>query len=120
MEAGCITDTGRGAAVRALVASALALALVGVACTSGGKRQGPTTSSTGSVGPVKPVAGAIRLAACSLLLQLIAWGLLATHVPLFFEEAASFIGWLDVSPTPDGQVAELEHRATEAGLLAIH
>ena len=34
----------------------------------------------------------------------------------FFDEA----GWLDVSPTPDGQVAELEHRATEAGLLAIH
>jgi serine/threonine-protein kinase len=38
--------------------------------------------------------GAGRLAACSALLQLAAWGLLATHVPVFFEEAGSFIGWL--------------------------
>jgi Type I phosphodiesterase / nucleotide pyrophosphatase len=52
--------------MRTLVAATIALTLVGVACTSGGKGQGPTTSSTGSAGPVQPVEGAIREAACSL------------------------------------------------------
>jgi serine/threonine-protein kinase len=49
--------------------------------------------------------GAGRLAACSVLLELLAWGLLTTHVPAFFEEAASFIGLLGLAVWSSGLLA---------------
>jgi hypothetical protein len=50
------------------------------------------------------VRGAGRLAACAALLHLLAWGVLASHVPAFGEEVGIFCGVLGLTVFGSGQL----------------